>query len=33
MNSLEQKDVKNPGAICDGLLHNHSSVYFGDATI
>ena len=25
MNSLEQKDVKNPGAICDGPSHNHSS--------
>ena len=25
MNSLEQKGVKNPGAICDGPSHNHSS--------
>jgi hypothetical protein len=25
MNSLEQKDVKNSGAICDGPSHNHSS--------
>ncbi len=25
MNSLEQKDVKNPGAICDWQSHKHSS--------
>jgi len=28
MNSLEQKDVKNSGAICDGPSHKHSSAAY-----